>query len=61
MATYVYECRECGYTFEVQQRMSEDPLTVCPECSGPIHRVVQAPTVMRGGSTPDRQESSGFS
>jgi len=35
MPTYDYECAECGYTFDVLQRMSDDPLTVCPECQKP--------------------------
>ncbi|MCM8818865.1 MAG: zinc ribbon domain-containing protein, partial [Candidatus Omnitrophica bacterium] len=32
MPTYEYECRKCGYKFEKFQKMTEDPLEVCPEC-----------------------------
>jgi putative FmdB family regulatory protein len=32
MPTYDYECKECGYVFEKFQSMSEEALTVCPEC-----------------------------
>ena len=32
MPTYDYRCTECGHTFDVFQRMSEDVLTECPEC-----------------------------
>ncbi|MDC7221863.1 MAG: zinc ribbon domain-containing protein [Spirochaetales bacterium] len=32
MPTYDYECKECGYTFEKFQSMTEDSLTTCPEC-----------------------------
>jgi putative FmdB family regulatory protein len=32
MPTYDYECKDCGYTFEKFQSMSEDALTTCPEC-----------------------------
>ncbi|MDC7225107.1 MAG: zinc ribbon domain-containing protein, partial [Spirochaetales bacterium] len=26
------ECKECGYTFEKFQSMTEDSLTTCPNC-----------------------------
>ena len=32
MPTYDYECRYCGHSFETFQSMSDDPLTLCPEC-----------------------------
>lgn len=32
MPTYDYACGSCGHQMEVQQRMSEDPLTECPAC-----------------------------
>ena len=35
MPTYDYRCQECGHTFDVFQRMSEDVLTDCPECGKP--------------------------
>jgi len=50
MPTYVYECRTCGQTFEVVQRMSEDPLSDC-RCGaeGALRRVIQpAGVVFRG-------------
>ncbi|MFW5844908.1 MAG: FmdB family zinc ribbon protein [Planctomycetota bacterium] len=31
MPTYEYACKECGVV-EAFQRMSDDPLTDCPEC-----------------------------
>ncbi len=40
MPTYEYECKECGHHFEEFQSMSADPLTNCPECSGPVHRLL---------------------
>lgn len=39
MPTYVYR-REDGTTFEVQQRISEEPLTSCPETGQPVKRVI---------------------
>jgi len=29
---YVYRCSNCGYTKDVLQKMSDAPLTKCPEC-----------------------------
>lgn len=51
MPTYVYECSSCSNVFEVQQRISEDPLTSC-ECGseGTVKRIIQPAAVMfRGG------------
>lgn len=32
MPIYEYQCDKCGHKFEEMQRMSDDKLTVCPEC-----------------------------
>ena len=32
MPTYTYRCNNCEYQFDIKQRMSDDPLTDCPEC-----------------------------
>ena len=32
MPTYDYECDACGHTFELFQRITEDPIKKCPEC-----------------------------
>ncbi|MDZ4160485.1 MAG: FmdB family zinc ribbon protein [Burkholderiales bacterium] len=32
MPIYAYKCESCGHTKDVLQKMSEDPLTVCPQC-----------------------------
>lgn len=32
MPTYQYSCAACGARPEVQQRMTDDALTVCPAC-----------------------------
>ena len=33
MPIYVYACATCGTQKEVMQKISDAPLTVCPECS----------------------------
>ncbi len=51
MPTYVYECSACEKTFEVEQRMSEDPLTDC-DCGsqGTVKRIIQPTAIMFKGS-----------
>lgn len=33
MPIYEYQCNACGYLFDVMQKMSDAPETICPECS----------------------------
>ena len=40
MPTYEYRCKECGIVFERFQHFSEEPVRVCPECQGAVHRVI---------------------
>jgi putative FmdB family regulatory protein len=35
MPIYEYECGACGHRHEVIQKMSDAPLTDCPECAQP--------------------------
>ena len=39
MPTYEYACKSCGHQFEIVQSFSEDSLTVCPNCQGPLKKV----------------------
>lgn len=32
MPIYAYKCESCGYAKDVLQKMSDTPLTDCPEC-----------------------------
>lgn len=50
MPTYAYRCRDCGHQFDIFQRFSEDPLTVCPVCEGAIRRVIQPTGVVFKGT-----------
>ena len=41
MPTYDYKCNSCGNVFEVEQKISEQPLTDCPECkTGKVRRLI---------------------
>ena len=56
MPTYVYQCRKCQNSFDVQQKITDDPLTVLAHtvgvdpvhpCDGVVTRVI-APSVGSG-------------
>jgi putative FmdB family regulatory protein len=49
MPTYEYRCDK-GHTFEVMQRMSDDPLTECTVCGAPVQRVFHPVAVHFKGS-----------
>ncbi len=42
MPTYDYKCLDCNYTFEEFQKMTDDPLEVCPKCKGKLKRLIGA-------------------
>lgn|SRR5947209_11325235 len=50
MPTYEYLCKTCGHRFETWQKMSDEPLTVCPNCGAEIHRILFANGVVFKGS-----------
>lgn len=50
MPTYQYRCTECGTELEAVQKFSDEPLTVCPECSGRLRKVFNAVGVVFKGS-----------
>lgn len=35
MPIYAYRCQSCGFAKDVLQKMSDAPLTDCPECKQP--------------------------
>ena len=49
MPIYEYRC-ERGHTFEVMQRMTDDPLTTCEEHGTPVQRVFHSVAVHFKGS-----------
>jgi putative FmdB family regulatory protein len=53
MPTYDYRCEKCGHIFEAFQQMTAAPLTECPECQGPLQRLI-------GGGTGLIFKGSGF-
>ena len=62
MPLYEYLCQNCGVRFERQQRMTEEPVKICPECGGEVHRLIHPVGVIFKGSgfyvTDNRSKSS---
>jgi putative FmdB family regulatory protein len=48
---YEYRCPDCGHEFEQLQRMSDAPITSCPECSGDqVKKLISRTSfVLKGG------------
>jgi putative FmdB family regulatory protein len=49
MPIYEYRC-ENGHLFEVMQRITDDPVTVCETCEAPVQRVFHPIAVHFKGS-----------
>jgi putative FmdB family regulatory protein len=49
MPIYEYRC-ENGHLFEVMQKISDDPVTTCPECGAQVQRVFHPVAVHFKGS-----------
>lgn len=40
MPIYEYKCSDCGKCFERMQKITEEPLSSCPFCSGRVKKLV---------------------
>lgn len=49
MPIYEYRCEQ-GHTFEVMQRISDDPVSTCSTCEAPVARVFRPVAVHFKGS-----------
>ncbi len=51
MPTYEYECAKCEAEFEVDQRITDDPIKTCPKCrSRRVKRLISKTSfVLKGG------------
>jgi putative FmdB family regulatory protein len=44
MPIYAYACKQCNHEFDALQKISDAPLTDCPECGEPaLKRLLSAP------------------
>ena len=51
MPIYEYKCEACGYKFEKLQKISDDPLKICPSCgASKLSKLVSAAAFrLKGG------------
>jgi putative FmdB family regulatory protein len=50
MPIYGYRCEQCGHELEAFQNMSDAPLRTCPECMGPLRKMLYPVGVVFKGS-----------
>lgn len=51
MPLYEYQCEACAQRFEVIQKFSDPPVTVCRVCgSGPVGKLLSSPAIQFKGS-----------
>lgn len=50
MPIYEYRCEGCEAVHEITQRITEDPLTKCPESGGKMERMISASAFALKGS-----------
>ncbi|MET8813797.1 FmdB family zinc ribbon protein [Streptomyces sp. NPDC004549] len=61
MPTYQYQCKDCGEGLEAVQKFTDDALTECPNCGGPLKKVFSAVGIVFKGSGFYRNDSRGAS
>ena len=50
MPIYEYECSSCRSRFERKQKFDEEPVSVCPKCTGKARRLIHSVPVIFKGS-----------
>ena len=50
MPLYEYQCKKCKHKFEKIQKFSDSPVRKCPECGGPVEKLLHAPAVQFKGT-----------
>ena len=50
MPVYEYECSGCRKIFEIQQRIADAPVSVCPDCGGSVRKLISMSSFqLKGG------------
>lgn len=50
MPLYEYQCQQCGHRFEKIQSFSAPDEKACPNCGGPVERLISAPAIQFKGA-----------
>ncbi|MGE3259439.1 MAG: FmdB family zinc ribbon protein [Geobacter sp.] len=40
MPMYEYQCTSCNHRFELRQKFSDAPASECPQCGGPVEKMI---------------------
>ncbi|HBA87143.1 MAG TPA: transcriptional regulator [Geobacter sp.] len=40
MPLYEYQCKSCNHNFELRQKFSDEPASVCPACGGEVEKLI---------------------
>ena len=50
MPIYEYQCEKCQQQFDVLQKITDDPLTLCEACGGELRKLVSSTSfILKGG------------
>jgi putative FmdB family regulatory protein len=47
---YEYACSSCAHRFEMQQKLSDQPVRICIKCGAEVTKIISAPAIMFKGS-----------
>ena len=50
MPLYEYKCESCEHRFERIRKFSDPPLESCPQCAGPVKKLLSSPAIQFKGS-----------
>ncbi|OFZ20900.1 MAG: transcriptional regulator [Bdellovibrionales bacterium GWB1_55_8] len=50
MPLYEYQCKTCDQVHEIMQKFSDAPLSECPECKGPVEKLMSLGSFALKGS-----------
>ncbi|MCC7008271.1 MAG: zinc ribbon domain-containing protein [Acidobacteria bacterium] len=50
MPLYEYQCQSCAHRFERIQKFSDPPVAECPNCGGPVEKLISSPAIQFKGS-----------
>lgn len=50
MPLYEYKCTKCGLSFEIIQKVGDQPYKKCPKCGGYLKKIISAPVLHFKGS-----------
>jgi len=50
MPIYEYQCNQCNEVFEIFHKIDEECKVACPNCLGPVKKLISAPNFILKGS-----------